>query len=51
MDVMKVCVDGFQLFFWNTTPGNDMLNDYLTEIESQVLFYGNRIRKKGKEAE
>ena len=51
MDVMKVCVDGFQLFFWNTTPGSDMLNDYLTEIESQVLFYGNRIRKKGKDSE
>ena len=28
-----------------------MLNDYLSEIESQVLFYGNRIRKKGKDAE
>ena len=51
MDVMKVCNDGFQLFFWNTTPGNDLLNDYLTEIESQVLFYGNRIRKKGKDSE
>ena len=51
MDVMKVFTDGFQLFFWNTTPGNDLLSDYLTEIESQVLFYGNRIRKKGKEAE
>ena len=51
MDVMKVLTDGFQLFFWNTTPGNDLLNDYLTECESQVLFYGNRIRKKGKDAE
>jgi len=34
MDVMKVCTDGFQLFFWNTTPGNDLLKDYLSEIES-----------------
>ena len=51
MDVMKVLQDGFQLFFWITTPGNDLLNDYLTEVESQVLFYGNRIRKKGKDAE
>ena len=48
---MKVMTDGFQLFFWNTTPGNDLLGDYLTECESQVLFYGNRIRKKGKDAE
>ena len=51
MDVMKVLTDGFQLFFWNTTPGNDLLSDYLTEAESQVLFYGNRIRKKGNDAE
>ena len=51
MDVMKVFTDGFQLFFWNATPGNDLLNDYLTECESQVLFYGNRIRKKGNDAE
>ena len=51
LDVMKVLQDGFQLFFWITTPGNDLLNDYLTEVESQVLFYGNRIRKKGKDAE
>lgn len=51
MDVMKVCTDGFQLFFWHTTPGNDLLGDYMTEIESQVLFYGNRIRKKGKDEE
>ena len=34
MDVMKVMQDGFQLFFWNTTVGNDLLSDYLTEIES-----------------
>ena len=34
MDVMKVFTDGFQLFFWNTTPGNDLLSDYLTECES-----------------
>ena len=32
MDVMKVATDGYQLFFWNTTPGNDLLKDYLTEI-------------------
>ena len=51
MDVMNVLKDGFQIFFWNTTPGNDMLSDYLTEMESQVLFYGNRIRKKGNDAE
>ena len=48
---MKVVNDGFQLFFWHTTKGNDLLSDYLTEAESQVLFYGNRIRKKGKEPE
>ena len=51
MDLMKVVVDGFQLFFWNTTKGNDLLSDYLTEAESQVLFYGNRTRKKGTDAE
>jgi len=34
MDVMKVLTDGFQIFFWNTTKGNDLLGDYLTEIES-----------------
>ena len=50
-DVMKVVTDGFQLFFWNTTKGNDLLSDYLTEVESQVLFYGNRLRKKGSDAE
>ena len=34
MDVMNVLKDGFQLFFWNTTPGNDLLGDYLSEAES-----------------
>lgn len=29
MDSMKVFQDGFQLFFWVTTPGNDLLVEYL----------------------
>jgi len=33
------------------TPGNDLLSDHCQEIDSQVLFYGNRIRKKGKDEE
>ena len=28
-----------------------MLKEYMTEAESQILFNGNRIRKKGNEAE
>ena len=31
---MKTLGAGFQQFFWNTTPGNAMLTDYLDEIES-----------------
>ena len=51
MDLMKVFVDAFQGYFWNTTPGNDMLDEYIDEVKNQVLFNGNRIRTKGKDAE
>mmetsp|Transcript_11860 Transcript_11860/g.15084 ORF Transcript_11860/g.15084 Transcript_11860/m.15084 type:complete len:195 (-) Transcript_11860:892-1476(-) len=34
MDVMKTLTDAFQVYFWNTTPGNDMLDEYLDEVES-----------------
>merc|ERR1712060_781778 len=51
MNSMSALKDGFQVFFWNTTPGNDMLTDYLKECDSQVLFYGNRTRKRGEDAE
>ncbi len=51
MDLMKTLQDAFQLCYWVTQPGNDLLIEYLQEMESQVLFYGNRVRAKGKDAE
>lgn len=50
-DVMKVLTDAFNVYYWIMTPGNDMLSDHCQEVDSQVLFYGNRIRKKGTDAE
>lgn len=50
-DVMKVLTDAFNVYYWIMTPGNDMLSDHCQEVDSQVLFYGNRIRKKGKAEE
>lgn len=46
-DMMKVLQDGFQIFFWHASPGSDMLKEFLDEIVSQVLFYGNKVRKSG----
>ena len=51
LNLMKVFSDGLGLFLWQTSPGNDMLEDYFEEMESQVLFFGNKIRLKGKEPE
>ena len=51
LNLMKVFSEGLGLFLWQTTPGNDMLEDFLVEMESQVLFFGNKIRTNGKEPE
>jgi len=31
---MKTLGTGFEQYFWNTTPGNAMLKDYLEEVDS-----------------
>lgn len=51
MNPMKVLNDSFNMYSWNNTQGNDQCKDWLIEIESQILFNGNRIRKNGTEAE
>ncbi len=51
MNPMKVLSAAFQMYFWHTTKGNDEVKEYVAEIESQILFNGNRIRKDGKEEE
>lgn len=48
---MKVAQAGAQIFFWHTTKGNDAVEDFLKEGESQILFYGNKIRMSDKVAE